>query len=127
MNIDFSVDNILRPLALIRAFFYLYATVESIFLAYLYWNAYKKYKTTPIIKAVQVLFLAIGINFFYMTIIGLVGLLNRNDILYDILISIVPVFLLPLIYAIVNFRRRSTEEVSKNGEHLVKSYKFKKK
>lgn len=123
---DMNVDSILKPLALLRAFFYLYATVESIFLSYLYWNAYKKYKSTPIIKAVQMLFIAIGINLFYMTIIALVSFINKNDALYDILIAFIPLTILPLIYALINFRERSTDEVEKDGQHLVKSYKLKK-
>lgn len=113
-------------LSLVRAFFYLYLTIESSFLAFLYLNAYKKYKTTPIIKAVQILLFSISINFFYMTIVSLISFIDRGNPLYDIFIAFIPVFTVPLIYGLINFRERSTEEVAKDGKHLVKSYKLKK-
>lgn len=123
MNIELSF---LKVLAFIRAFFYLYITLEAFLLGYMYWNAYKKYKTTPIIKAVQMLLMSIGIIFFYLTIIGLISFIDANSPLYDFMVSFIPVFIIPLIFSLINFRQKSTEEVSKDGHHLVESYKLKK-
>lgn len=116
----------LKFFALLRAFFYLYITIESFLLAYMYWNAYKKYKTTPIIKALQIVLLTIGLNFFYMTFLAMTSFIDKDNIIYDFLISFMPIVQIPIIYSLVNFRQKSTEEVSKNGHRLIKSYKLKK-
>lgn len=126
MNIS---DITLKFFALLRAFFYLWITIESVFLAYLYWNAYKKYKSTPIIKAVEQLLFAIGINFFFMTIIAIVSAVNRNDPLYDWLIVIIPFFAFPVMLSIRKFRQESTAAVTDGKEKLKKlekHYKLKK-
>ena len=126
MNI---ADYTLKVFALLRAFFYLWITIESIFLAYLYWNAYRKYKTTPVIKAIESLLFAIGLNFFYMVLIAITSAIDNNSNLYDWLIVLIPLFAIPLLIAIREFREKSTDSVTdgKNKlEKLEKHYKLKK-
>jgi ABC-type uncharacterized transport system permease subunit len=122
MNIEFFI---LKLLALIRAFFYLYITLEAVLLAYLYWNAYKKYKTTPIIKGLQLLLFSIGISFFYMCLIAIMSFIDSKNILYDYMITLIPLFSLPLMYSLNNFREQSTKEMKNDGKKLNKHYKLK--
>ena len=126
MNIP---DYALKVFALLRAFFYLWITIEAIFLAYLYWNAYRKYKTTPIIKAIETLLFSIGLNFFYMVMIAITSVIDRDSNLYDLLIVIIPLFAIPLVLAIREFREKSTASIT-DGENklqkLEKHYKLKK-
>jgi len=123
MNIGIPI---LKLLAFARAFVYLYITLESFLLGFMYWNAYKKYKTTPIIKAVQRLLLSIGIVFFYLTIIALISSIDSNNALYDFAVAFIPLLAIPLVFSLIDFREKSTDEVSKDGHHLVGSYKLKK-
>lgn len=120
----------LQILALIRALAYLYLTTEAFLIAYLYWNAYRNYKMTQIIKSVYLLILTIGWVFFYMTIIGLISFIDRSNDLYDVMISLLPLVVFPLIFSLRNFRLRSTEGVKtdghKDGKKLIKHYNFKK-
>lgn len=122
-------ENILRLFALLRAFFYLWITIEATFLAYLYWNAYRKYKSTPIIKAIESLLFAIGLNFFYMVLIAITSAIDNNSNLYDWLIVLIPLFAIPLVIAIREFREKSTDSIT-DGENklqkLEKHYKLKK-
>ena len=120
------IDSILKAFALLRAFFYLYIVANSLLLAFLYWNAYRKYKMTPIIKAVYYLVLSIALNFFYMIIIALVSLVSREAIIYDWLVVFIPLFALPLMMALDNFRSQSTTTINDDGK-LEKSYKLKTK
>lgn len=126
MNIT---DYMLKVFALLRAFFYLWITVESVFLGYLYWNAYKKYKTTPIIKAIQFLLFSIGLNFFYMVMVAVAGLLDKESLIYDLLIVFIPVCAVPLLMSIREFREKSTDSIT-DGENklqkLEKHYKLQK-
>ena len=126
MNIT---DYTLKMFALLRAFFYLWITIESTFLAYLYWNAYRKYKTTPVIKAIETLLFSIGLNFFYMVMIAITSVIDRDSNLYDFLIVSIPLFAIPLLMAIRDFREKSTDSVTdgKNKlQKLEKHYKLKK-
>lgn len=126
MNIT---ENILRFFALLRAFFYLWITIEATFLAYLYWNAYKKYKTTPVIKAIETLLFSIGLNFFYMVMIAITSLIDKESPIYDWLIVLIPLFAIPLLMAIREFREKSTDSISDGKdklEKLEKHYKLKK-
>ena len=109
-------DYILKVFALLRAFFYLYIVANSLLLAFLYWNAYRKYKMTPIIKAVYYLVLSIALNFFYMIIIALVSLVSREAIIYDWLVVFIPLFALPLMMALDNFRSQSTTTINDDGK-----------
>lgn len=126
MNIP---DYTLKVFALLRAFFYLWITIESTFLAYLYWNAYRKYKTTPIIKAIETLLFSIGLNFFYMVMVAITSVIDRDSNLYDWLIVLIPFFAIPLVMAIREFREKSTASITdgKNKlQKLEKHYKLKK-
>ena len=121
-----NIQILLKGLSIIRAICYLYITVEAFLLGYMYWNAYRKYKTTSIIKALEQLLFSIGVAFFYMNFLAIMSFLDSGNISYYILVSLIPIFCFPLVLALKNFREKSTEQVEKNGEHLVKSYKFKK-
>lgn len=124
MNITLTL---LKFLAIIRAVFYLYVATEGLFLGYLYWNAYKKFKTTPIIKALERLLFSIGITFFFMTIVALVSFIDSAHAYYSYMVALIPVFTLPLLISLIEFGEKSTDEVPKKGQYLVKSYKFQKK
>lgn len=112
----------IKILSLARAFFYLWITVEAMFLAFLYYNAYKKFKKTPIIQALQSLLFSIGFFFFYMVFVAITSYVNHEGIDYPVLISLIPLFALPLVLSIRWFRDESTKETKKS----VKNYKLKK-
>ena len=124
MNITLTL---LKFLAIIRAVFYLYIATEGLFLGYLYWNAYRKFKTTPIIKALERLLFSIGIAFFFMTLVALISFIDSKDIYYDYMVALVPIFTLPLLTSLIKFGEKSTDKIPKKGKYLVKSYKFQKK
>lgn len=115
-------DNSFKTLALFRAVFYLAITVESIFLSYLYWNAYRKFKTTPIIKSLQMLLFSIGVNFFYMTIIALIAVIDSKSIVYNMAIVLIPLSALPLMFSLKDFMDRSTEIAKDDSDKLIKTY-----
>jgi len=119
--------TVLKFAALVRAIFYLYVATEGLFLGYLYWNAYKKFKTTPIIKSLEGLLFSIGITFFFMTLVALISFIDSTDIYYSIIVALIPVFTIPLLISLIKFREKSTDEMPKKGKYLVKSYKFQKK
>ena len=119
--------TVLKFAALVRAIFYLYVATEGLFLGYLYWNAYRKFKTTPIIKALEKLLFSIGITFFFMTLVALISFIDSTDIYYSIIVALIPVFTIPLLISLIKFREKSTDEMPKKGKYLVKSYKFQKK
>ena len=113
--IDHIFNNSFKSLALLRAIFYLAITVEAVFLSYLYWNAYRKYKTTAIIKSLQNLLLSIGISYFYMTIVALIAVIDRANFAYDAAIVLIPLSALPLMFSLRDFMNKSTEiEKDKN-------------
>ena len=101
--------------------------MEGLFLGFLYWNAYKKFKTTPIIKALEKLLFSIGLIFFFMTLVALISFIDSTDIYYNIMVALIPVFTIPLLVSLMKFREKSTDEIPKKGQYLVKSYKFQKK
>jgi hypothetical protein len=122
-----TILTVLKFAAIVRAVFYLYVATESLFLGFLYWNAYKKFKTTPIIKALERLLFSIGITFFFMTLVALISFIDSMDIYYNIMVALIPVFTIPLLVSLMKFREKSTDEIPKKGQYLVKSYKFQKK
>jgi len=118
---------VLKIFALFRAVFYLYISVEALLLGFMYWNAYKKFKTTPIIETLERLLLSLGVAYFYMTIAALFSFLDANNNLYDILVAFIPIFTIPVAYYLAKFREKSTAEVPKKGKYHVKNFKFEKK
>lgn len=106
------IEPILRILSFTRAVFYLAVTVESVFLAYLYWNAYRNLKTTPIIRALVFLLLAIGINFFYLTIVALISFVGYIEI-YKIMVALIPSTTVLLLLALRHFGDKSVENKKK--------------
>jgi len=119
--------TVLKFAAIVRAVFYLYISMEGLFLGFLYWNAYKKFKTTPIIKSLEGLLFSIGVTFFFMTLVAMISFINATDVYYDIMVALIPIFTIPLLVNLIKFREKSTDEIPKKGQYLVKSYKFQKK
>lgn len=113
--------------ALFRAIFYLYISIEAFLLGFMYWNAYKKFKTTPIIEMLEKLLLSIGIAYFYLTITALLTLIDAKNNLRELGVIFIPIFAIPLAYYLAKFREKSTAEVPKKGKYHVKNFKFEKK
>lgn len=114
----------LKLLSLVRAVVYLAVTVESVFLSYLYWNAYKNFKPTPIINSLVLLLLSIGVNFFYLTIVALIFFVGYIEI-YKIMVAFIPLTTIFLLASLRRFADESVRVKKKNKNNFFRKIKKK--
>lgn len=98
----------LNLLAIIRTISFIWVGIEFSNLTYLYFVGYRNVKTTPIIKALQVMFFFISILMFSMAFLPTFLELNRDA--HYFLVSLLPVAIIPVGMAARNFRSESLKK-----------------
>jgi len=103
MNMTF-----LKLSALIRTSIYFYSGLVSAILTILYYRAYWKFKTTPIIKSLKIFLLTLSIFLFYLTLVSISFVLSPEK--YNTLVAFlfIPAFLLAI--GITGFYLKSTDD-----------------
>jgi len=93
---------------LLRTIISLWVAIEFSNVAYIYWYGYKKYKPTPIIRSLQILFFLVSLYLFFISFIPII--LEVDPKLQRDFINLVLIFLVPLGFAVRKFRKESIEK-----------------
>jgi len=108
------MEEIYKLSGFLRAFTYLWLTVEFFFTGYIYWNAYRCFKKSAIIKSLENLFFRTSFFFLFLTIVAITYAVNRHSGAYHFILNLIPLPALLLVFAIRNFRDRSLDEGKPN-------------
>ena len=92
-------------LSIFRIIIYLWVGLEFGNLAFLYLVGYKNYKTTPIIKALQLMFTCLSVLFLFYSFVP--ALFISNSTLHSYVILFLPIVLIPVGFAVRKFREES--------------------
>lgn len=101
---------------ILRTVAYLWVGTEAFFLAHLYSYGYVKYKNTPIICALQRLFMFIGLMFIVLAFLPIIH--NLNDSLYNLVVKggLLAIFVIPVGFYLTKFRSESLSAVKPKKE-----------
>ncbi len=100
----------LNLITLLRVVTYLWIGIEFSNLAYLYLMGYKNNKPTPIIKALQTMFLSMSIFFFVLAFLPVV--LETDPLAHKLAVSWLPLILIPVGLTTRTFRSESLRKQS---------------
>lgn len=105
-------------ISIFRVIIYLWVGIEFGNLAFLYIVGYKNVKTTPIIKALQMVLFTLSLLFLYLSILPI--LLEVDPRTHRFLLSLMPFVLIPVGICARKFRceslRRQTMKLPKKNE-----------
>jgi hypothetical protein len=82
------IEHWFKLSAVLRTAVYFYIGLLSAFLTILYYRAYWKFKTTPIIKSLQVFLMGMAFMFCFLTIVSLSYVLGEFD-KYKLVVSFI--------------------------------------
>lgn len=91
-----------------RSLFYTWAMLECFILAYLYHFGYDKIKKTYIIGSLKMVFVSLGLLFFYLSIIPIIRLFDQDAREWLVYLISVPVII--VIHCLRRFRKWSLEQ-----------------
>lgn len=97
--------SIMTWLSIFRIIVYLWVGIEFGNLAFLYLVGYKNYKTTPIIKSLQIMFVCLSALFLFYSFVP--ALFISNPTVHSYVIQFLPIVLIPVGFAVRKFREES--------------------
>ena len=97
--------TLMAYLSVFRTVMYLWVAIELGNLAFLYLVGYKTVKTSPIIRSLRVMFSFLSALFFFYSFVP--AIFQTNPAVHAIVIQFLPLFIIPVGFAVREFRRES--------------------
>ena len=97
--------TLMTYMSVFRIIMYLWVAIEFGNLAFLYLVGYKTVKTSPIIRSLRVMFSFLSALFFFYSFIP--ALYESNPQIHMVVIQFLPIFLIPVGFAVRRFRDES--------------------